>query len=334
MDRIEFSGFRCCRHNVVESVGQTSCCIFAANQLVRRDRRSRMWLAIWLAFIKNRVKQLFHGEPVDRYAVFGNPVGHSKSPLIHSWFAKQTAQALSYEAILAPVDAFADCWFSFVAAGGRGGNVTVPFKEQAYQLAEKLSERALQAGAVNTLYTDKAGVLCGDNTDGLGLVADLTRLGAELQGAAILVLGAGGACRGVIGPLLAAGVKRIHIANRTAAKAEVIAELFDHRVTASGYNEVPAEKWSIVINATSSGLDQQRPPLAEQHLKHCTLAYDMLYAKEPTAFLSWCQQQGVPQCADGLGMLVSQAAESFAIWRGVKPDVTPVLQQLTAMVKA
>ena len=154
MDSIQLCGFRCCRHNVVESVGQTSCCIFAANQLVRRDRRSRMWLAIWLAFIKNRVKQLFHGEPVDRYAVFGNPVGHSKSSLIHSWFAKQTAQALSYEAILAPVDAFADCWFSFVAAGGRGGNVTVPFKEQAYQLAELLSERALQAGAVKLLLAE------------------------------------------------------------------------------------------------------------------------------------------------------------------------------------
>jgi shikimate dehydrogenase len=293
-----------------------------------------MWLAIWLAFIKNRVKQLFHGEPVDRYAVFGNPVGHSKSPLIHSWFAKQTAQALSYEAILAPVDAFADSWFSFVEAGGRGGNVTVPFKEQAYQLAEQLSDRALQAGAVNTLYIDKAGVLCGDNTDGVGLVADLTRLGARLQNTSILILGAGGACRGVIGPLLAAGVKQIHIANRTAAKALAIAELFGKQVTASGYEDVPAIQWGIVINATSSGLEQQRPPLAEYHLQHCTLAYDMLYGKEPTAFLAWCQQQAVPLCADGLGMLVSQAAESFAIWRGVQPDVTPVLQQLTAMVKA
>lgn len=177
-------------------------------------------------------------------------------------------------------------------------------------------------------------MLCGDNTDGLGLIADLTRLGAQLQDAAILILGAGGACRGVVGPLLAAGAKHIHIANRTAAKAEAIAGLFDHRVTASGYNEVPTEKWNLVINATSSGLDQQRPALAEKHLKHCCLAYDMLYGKEPTAFLVWCQQQGAPLCADGLGMLVSQAAESFAIWRGVKPDVEPVLQQLTAMVKA
>jgi shikimate dehydrogenase len=333
MNGIQFSCFRSCCHNVVESVGQTPGRFFATNQLIRRSRRRWMWLAIWLAFIKNRVKQLFHGEPVDRYAVFGNPVGHSKSPLIHSWFAEQTSQTLSYEAILTPLDGFADSWLDFVSAGGKGANVTVPFKEQAYQLAEQLSERALLAGAVNTLYIDKAGVLCGDNTDGLGLVADINRLGAQLQHADILILGAGGACRGVVGPLLAAGAAHIHIANRTAAKADAIAGLFDHRVTASGYNAVPAKNWDLVINATSSGLEQQKPPLAEQHLKSCTLAYDMLYGKEPTAFLVWCQQQGVPLCADGLGMLVSQAAESFAIWRGVKPEVNFVLQQLTAMVK-
>lgn len=270
---------------------------------------------------------------MDRYAVFGNPIGHSKSPLIHRCFAEQTAQQLSYDAILAPVDGFADSWQAFVTSGGRGANVTVPFKEVAFTLASRLSERAKQAGAVNTLYIDNKGQLCGDNTDGLGLVADLQRLGVKLEQAQLLLLGAGGASRGVVGPLLAAGVKQIHIANRTAEKAQVIAGLFDSRVTASGFTDIPHQSWSLVINATSSGLTQQRPEISASHLKHCDLAYDMMYGKEPTAFLSWCQQQGVKQCADGLGMLVAQAAESFAIWRGVKPELTPVLEKLTALVK-
>ncbi|WP_333796866.1 shikimate dehydrogenase [Rheinheimera sp.] len=270
---------------------------------------------------------------MDRYAVFGNPVGHSKSPLIHRCFAEQTAQQLSYDAILAPVDGFADSWQQFVAAGGRGANVTVPFKEVAFALAAKLSDRAKQAGAVNTLYLDDQGILCGDNTDGLGLVADLTRLGVKLGAAQLLLLGAGGASRGVVGPLLAAGVGHIHIANRTPEKAQAIAALFDSRVTASGFADIPQQPWLLVINATSSGLSQQRPDISASHLKSCELAYDMLYDKEPTAFLSWCQQQGVKQCADGLGMLVAQAAESFAIWRGVKPELEPVLEQLTALVK-
>ena len=270
---------------------------------------------------------------MDRYAVFGNPIGHSKSPLIHRCFAEQTAQQLSYDAILAPVDGFADSWQAFVTSGGRGANVTVPFKEVAFTLASRLSERAKQAGAVNTLYIDNKGQLCGDNTDGLGLVADLQRLGVKLEQAQLLLLGAGGASRGVVGPLLAAGVKQIHIANRTAEKAQVIAGLFDSRVTASGFTDIPHQSWSLVINATSSGLTQQRPEISASHLKHCDLAYDMMYGKEPTAFLSWCQQQGVERCADGLGMLVAQAAESFAIWRGVKPELEAVLEQLTALVK-
>lgn len=270
---------------------------------------------------------------MDRYAVFGNPIGHSKSPLIHRCFAEQTAQQLSYDAILAPVDGFADSWHSFVASGGRGANVTVPFKEVAFALASKLSERAKQAGAVNTLYIDNNGMLCGDNTDGLGLVADLNRLGVKLHQAQLLLLGAGGASRGVVGPLLEAGVEQIHIANRTVEKAQSIAELFDGRVTASGFADIPHQAWSLVINATSSGLSQQRPDISALHLQYCELAYDMMYGKEPTAFLSWCQQQGVKQCADGIGMLVAQAAESFAIWRGVKPELAPVLQKVTALVK-
>lgn len=265
---------------------------------------------------------------MDHYAVFGNPIGHSKSPLIHQWFAAQTGQQLEYRAILAPVDGFADAWQAFVAAGGRGGNVTVPFKEQAFALAQQHSKRALLAGAVNTLYLNEQQVLCGDNTDGIGLVADLHRLDTILTDANVLILGAGGACRGVVGPLLDAGVATIYIVNRTVAKAQAIADLFDQRVQACGYQQIPQHRWHLIVNATSSGLEQSRPPLEEQHLEYCQLAYDMLYGNEPTPFLHWCEAQGVPQVSDGLGMLVSQAAEAFFIWRGVRPEVTPVLKQL------
>lgn len=270
---------------------------------------------------------------VDRYAVFGNPIGHSKSPLIHRWFAEQTSQELQYEAILAPVDGFADSWHDFVNSGGKGANVTVPFKEVAFALAQKVSERARQAGAVNTLYIDSSGMLCGDNTDGLGLVADLQRLGVQLGGANVLLLGAGGASRGVVGPILGAGASNVHIANRTADKAATVAALFNHQVTASGFNDIPPLKWQLVINATSSGLSRQRPEIDEMHLQSCQLAYDMMYDKEPTAFLRWSQQHGVPICADGIGMLVAQAAASFQLWRGVKPDVAFVLEKLTALVR-
>lgn len=270
---------------------------------------------------------------VDRYAVFGNPIGHSKSPLIHRWFAEQTGQDLQYEAILAPVDGFADSWQDFVRSGGKGANVTVPFKEAAFALAQVLSERAQQAGAVNTLYIDSNGNLCGDNTDGLGLVADLQRLGAKLDGAKVLLLGAGGASRGVVGPLLAAGVASVHIANRTADKAMTVAKLFNSQVTASGYGDIPTVHWQLVINATSSGLSQQRPDFSPEHLHSCQLAYDMMYGKEPTAFIVWCRQHQVPLCADGIGMLVAQAAASFAIWREVAPDITPVLEKITTLVR-
>jgi shikimate dehydrogenase len=270
---------------------------------------------------------------VDRYAVFGNPIGHSKSPLIHRWFAEQTAQDLLYEAILAPVDGFADSWQDFVRAGGKGANVTVPFKEVAFTLAEVISERAQQAGAVNTLYISSNGQLCGDNTDGVGLIADLERLGVTLAGTRVLLLGAGGASRGVVGPLLEAGAAQVHIANRTADKATTVAALFNGQVTASGLNDIPRLNWQIVINATSSGLSQQRPDIDASHLQSCELAYDMMYGKEPTAFLNWSQQHGVPICADGIGMLVAQAAESFQLWRGVKPELAPVLEKVTALVR-
>ncbi|NRQ44369.1 shikimate dehydrogenase [Rheinheimera sp. YQF-2] len=265
---------------------------------------------------------------MDRYAVFGNPIGHSKSPFIHAQFAAALGEQLQYDAILAPLDGFADSWQRFVAAGGKGGNVTVPFKEQAYQLAERLSDRARQAGAVNTLYIDSAGKLCGDNTDGIGLVADLKRLGVNLAGINVLLLGAGGASRGAIGPLLAAGVKQLVLANRTVSKAQAIAINFDQRVEACGYTDILGLDYQLVINATSSGLNGERPDINVSHLQYCQLAYDMLYGAKPAPFLQWAKVAGVPQQADGLGMLVGQAAEAFYIWRGKRPDIAAVLKLL------
>lgn len=266
--------------------------------------------------------------------MFGNPINHSKSPFIHRLFAASLGEQLEYDAILAPVDGFADCWQQFVAAGGRGGNVTVPFKEQAYLMAERLSVRARQAGAVNTLYIDSEGKLAGDNTDGVGLIADLQRLGVDLAGTTVLLLGAGGASRGAIGPLLDTGVAKLVLANRTFSKAEAIAINFDHRVAVSGYSDIPSQPYQIVINATSTGLTGERPDIDAKHVKQSLLAYDMLYGAQPTPFLQWAQQQGVPQQADGLGMLVAQAAEAFYIWRGKRPKIDGVLtalqEQLTA----
>ncbi|MEH8022364.1 shikimate dehydrogenase [Rheinheimera metallidurans] len=265
---------------------------------------------------------------MDRYAVFGNPIGQSKSPFIHTQFAEQCQQQLSYEAILAPVDAFADSWQTFVAQGGCGANVTAPFKQQAYQLADSVSERAKLAGAVNTFYFDESGKLHGDNTDGIGLVNDLQRLGINLNACRILLLGAGGASRGVVGPLLDAGVSQVVLANRTPEKAHSIAASFDSRVLACGFAQIPHQPYPLVINATSSGLSHQRPDIAGEHLQHTELAYDMSYAAQPTAFMSWSKQQGAKQQVDGLGMLVAQAAEAFYIWRGKKPDIAPVLTRL------
>ena len=266
--------------------------------------------------------------------MFGNPINHSKSPVIHRQFALSLGEQLQYDAILAPLDGFADSWQQFVAGGGKGGNVTVPFKEQAYRMAEILSARAQQAGAVNTLYINEAGKLCGDNTDGIGLVTDLIRLGASLSASNILLLGAGGASRGAIGPLLDAGVKQIVLANRTQSKAQAIARNFDQRVVACGYADIPSVPFQIVINATSSGLTGERPDIAAEHLQHCQLAYDMLYGAKPTPFLQWAKLQGVAQQADGLGMLVAQAAEAFYIWRAKRPDINEVLKALQEQLTA
>jgi len=267
---------------------------------------------------------------MDRYGVFGNPIGHSKSPLIHRLFAEQTGQQLSYEALLAPLDGFTAFARDFFASG-RGGNVTVPFKEQAYQLADSLTPRAQRAGAVNTLSRQADGGLLGDNTDGAGLVRDLTvNAGVSLQGKRILLLGAGGAARGVVAPILAEHPQSLVIANRTVEKAEQLAKLFADLgpVVAAGFDwlEAPVD---LIINATSASLAGELPPISPSLIQpgH-TVCYDMMYGKGLTAFNQWASEHGAARTLDGLGMLVEQAAEAFFLWRGVRPDSASVLAEL------
>ncbi|MCG9698375.1 shikimate dehydrogenase [Shewanella sp. Isolate11] len=265
----------------------------------------------------------------DRYAVFGHPIAHSKSPFIHHAFATATEQDIRYEAILAPVDDFKSTLQAFLTEGGKGGNVTVPFKEQAFALCDQLSDEAKLAGAVNTLSVLKDGQLRGDNTDGIGLVTDLERHIGSLAGKSVLLLGAGGAARGSILPLLNSGIKQLTIQNRTHAKALSLAKTFaDYgQVVAKSCDELNSV-YDIVINSTSSSLSGESPDLPTEIIGDDTLCYDMMYAKQLTAFNLWAQQAGAKQTLDGLGMLVGQAAKSFYLWRGVEPDVESVLTQL------
>ncbi|WP_027966034.1 shikimate dehydrogenase [Halomonas halocynthiae] len=264
----------------------------------------------------------------DRYAVFGHPVSHSKSPLIHAAFAEQTEQDLSYQAIDAPHDGFAEAWKTFITQGGRGANVTVPFKEQAHLLCDQLSERAQRAGAVNTLWLATDGTTHGDTTDGLGLVADLQRNNVRLTGARILLLGAGGAVRGVLEPLLNEQPAALFVANRTADKACALAADFSDlgAVSGGGFASVTGQ-FDVIINGTSASLGGKLPPLCDGLFADGSVAYDMMYGAEPTVFMRWADAQGA-KTLDGLGMLVEQAAASFSIWRGKQPDVTPVLATL------
>jgi shikimate dehydrogenase len=271
---------------------------------------------------------------IDRYGVFGNPIGHSKSPLIHGMFAAQTGEQLSYEALLAPLDDFAGYARAFFATG-RGGNVTVPFKEEAYRLADKLSERARRAGAVNTLKKLDDGRLLGDNTDGAGLVRDLTvNAGLDLADKRILLLGAGGAVRGVLEPLLAEGPQSLTIANRTVEKAEQLAREFADLgpVAAAGFDWL-SEPVDLIINGTSASLAGELPPLDPSLIQpgH-TVCYDMMYGKQATAFNRWAAEHGAARCIDGLGMLVEQAAEAFFVWRGVRPQSAAVLAELRSQL--
>ncbi len=270
---------------------------------------------------------------MDHYAVFGHPVGHSKSPWIHQQFARQTGQSLDYVAIEAPLDDFSRAVRQFFD-NGLGANVTVPFKEQAFRLARQLTGRARRAGAVNTLKREADGLL-GDTTDGAGLVQDLCNHGIDLQGLQILVLGAGGAVRGVIEPLLASCPAGLTIANRTPEKAVALARLFADLgpVTASGLAELN-RPFDLIINGTSSSLGGELPPVTPQLIQSGhTLCYDMMYGAAPTCFNRWALAHGAARTLDGLGMLVEQAAEAFALWRGVRPDGAPVLAALRQQLR-
>lgn len=272
----------------------------------------------------------------DHYCVFGNPIAHSKSPAIHALFAASTHQNLTYEALLAPLDGFATAVRDFVAAGGRGGNVTVPFKEEAFRLCHRLSPRAERAGAVNTLVFDSNEIF-GDNTDGAGLVRDIGgNLGFDLADKRILLLGAGGAARGVILPLLAANPASLFIANRSAGKAEALAAAFSETVAVDGGNvaKIAGKSFDLVINATSASLSGESLSLPNGVFAPGSLAYDMMYGKGDTLFMAQARAQGAAQCADGLGMLVEQAAEAFALWRGVRPETQTVLAGLRAQLTA
>lgn len=269
----------------------------------------------------------------DLYAVVGNPISHSKSPWIHSHFARQTGEPVEYTAIQAPLDGFETTVRDFFRRGGKGLNVTVPFKEQAWAMADRRTARAEKAGAANTLYLDGDGNLTADNTDGAGLVTDLTdNHGFDLAGERILVLGAGGAVRGVLGPLLAERPATLVIANRTPARAEALAELFAPeagrtQLSACGFHQL-SDAFDLIINGTSASLQGELPPLPASLVGPGTRGYDMMYGHEITPFNRWLLDQGGRLGVDGLGMLVEQAAEAFAVWRGVHPKTAPVMAAL------
>ena len=270
------------------------------------------------------------GNRVDDYAVMGNPIAHSKSPAIHQLFAEQTGQSIHYSAIHVDIGGFKQAVGNFVAAGGKGLNITVPFKQEAWALVDERSERGERAGAVNTIKV-KEGSLYGDNTDGVGLVNDLTGNNqVELAGKKILLMGAGGAARGVLVPLLKQQPQLLFIANRTPDRAKDLADDFADagNTGGGGYDALETQQFDVVINATAASLQGELPPLPENLLKENASCYDMMYGAEPTLFMQWAKEHGAGKVLDGLGMLVEQAAESFYIWRGVRPETMPVISKL------
>tara|TARA_R110000823_G_scaffold125385_1_gene251991 strand:+ start:28240 stop:29076 length:837 start_codon:yes stop_codon:yes gene_type:complete len=273
----------------------------------------------------------------DRYAVFGNPIKQSKSPAIHSLFAQQCGQTMQYRAVRIELDDFERAASDFFAGGGAGLNVTIPFKQRAFEFAKVVSERARRAGAVNTLTRRGAGEVHGDNTDGVGLVRDMIcNLGWSLQGRRILLLGAGGAARGVVEPLLRERPVELLIVNRTPERAAALASQFSEigPVEGGAYELVGDRSFDILINATSTGLTDSMPDLSSNLITERSCCYDMVYGAEPTPFMRWGAREAAWAVADGLGMLVEQAAESFFIWRGVRPETRPVIHQLRAAMEA
>ena len=265
---------------------------------------------------------------IDAYVVMGNPVAHSQSPFIHGEFARELGHDIVYTRRHVEPGRFREALASFRTGGGRGANVTVPFKEEAFSVCACASERAEQAGAVNTLGFDGE-LVWGDNTDGVGLVRDLeTNLGLTLGARDVLLLGAGGAARGVIGPLLAASPARLVVANRTVSRAQALRRHFDDLIEACGLDRLPATPFDLVLNATSASLSDRAPPIATAPLRSGACAYDMMYASEPSPFMRWAEAAGASTVTDGTGMLVEQAAESFRLWRGVRPRTGPVIDAL------
>lgn len=272
----------------------------------------------------------------DKYAVFGNPIEHSKSPQIHRQFAEQTGQDLSYSKQLVAEDGFEAAADAFFAEGGKGLNITVPFKQDAYSYAARTTPRARRAGAVNTLSLEADGTVLGDTTDGVGLVSDIVdNLGWQVRHKKVLILGAGGAVRGVLEPLLEQQPQHIVIANRTVDKALQLAKGFAEfgYLLGCGFDMLGEQQFDLIINGTSAGLQGELPPLPDSLVDSsgATACYDMLYGAEPTPFMQWAEQRGA-LVSDGLGMLVGQAAESFALWRDVRPQTAPVIANLRAQL--
>lgn len=272
---------------------------------------------------------------LDQYAVIGNPIEHSKSPQIHSLFAKQTQQSLQYTKLLAPLDHFKNTVLTFQTQGGKGCNVTVPFKQEAWALVSTRTPEAERAGAVNTLAFRADGSIIGHNTDGIGLIRDITQnQNITLTHKRILVLGAGGAVRGILQPFLAQKPSEIVIANRTLANAQELVTLFADlgQLTACNFTEVQGT-FDLIINGTAASLQGELPPISSSCIKTSTLCYDMMYGAKPTVFMQWAKAQGCEHISDGLGMLVEQAAEAFLFWRDILPETKTVLAQLRAELK-
>jgi shikimate dehydrogenase len=263
----------------------------------------------------------------DLYAVFGNPINHSKSPHIHRHFAEQTGQDMTYTKQQVAPGEFDQAATEFFDKGGKGLNITVPFKLDAYSFAARLTPRARRAGAVNTLALQTDGTVLGDNTDGIGMIHDMHNLGWELRGKRVLILGAGGAVRGILQPLLEQEPQEVAIVNRTHHKAEQLANGFHDLgdVRALTLEALAGQQFDILINGTSASLHGELPPLPADLLAPGACCYDMMYSAEPTVFLQWAQTHGAAAVADGLGMLIGQAAEAFYLWRQIRPEVVPVI---------
>lgn len=273
---------------------------------------------------------------INRYTVIGQPIAHSLSPIIHQFFGELTQRRIQYTRTEGTAETFERIVLDWQTSGGRGCNVTLPFKEMAASVCDRLSENAARSGAVNTIHMHRDGNRVGHNTDGVGLIADLnTQMASGIQSKRVLLIGAGGAARGVVGPLLDAHPSALHIVNRTAERADALACLFDNlgQVSASGYEAlIDIEAFDVIINATSLSLQGQLPPLPDSSIAAGAFAYDMMYGTGDTVFMSWARRQGC-EVSNGFGMLLEQAAEAFLIWEGVRPKMRIAAPRLKALLR-